>query len=231
MIFDRLIKRSKTVNSINPLLFRHISSLKNITLYDIGAHKGLFSKNVSNQFHIERGILVEPIKENYEIIQKYFNSENFIVYNNVVTDSDNKMFHFNINKFDETSSILKIKNGIKELISVDTELSKEIEIESVTLDSITKKNNIEKIDLIKIDVQGVEDKVLKGALYTLQRTKYVWVETSFKSLYDDSALFSDIYNIMNSNDFIMVEISPGYRDAAKGELLQADVLFKSSFLK
>jgi FkbM family methyltransferase len=231
MIFDRLIKRSKTVNSINPLLFRHISSLKNITLYDIGAHKGLFSKNVSNQFHIERGILVEPIKENYEIIQKYFNSENFIVYNNVVTDSDNKMFHFNINKFDETSSILKIKNGIKELISVDTELSKEIEIESVTLDSITKKNNIEKIDLIKIDVQGVEDKVLKGALYTLQRTKYVWVETSFKSLYDESALFSDIYNIMNSNDFIMVEISPGYRDVVKGELLQADVLFKSRFLK
>jgi hypothetical protein len=53
----------------------------------------------------------------------------------------------------------------------------------------------------------------------------IWIETSFQSLYENSALFSDIYSILKKRDFAMIELSPGFRNS-KQEIIQADILFK-----
>ena len=68
--------------------------------------------------------------------------------------------------------------------------------------------------------------VLAGAEQALKHTSFAWIEVSFKQLYDNSILFSDIYNMMAQAGFILIEISPGHR-SLKGELLQADALFKN----
>ena len=46
---------------------------------------------------------------------------------------------------------------------VVTNNSNSIEIEAITLDEITKSNELKKIDLIKIDAEGSEYEVLKGS--------------------------------------------------------------------
>lgn len=51
-----------------------------------------------------------------------------------------------------------------------TELTKE-RIRLTTLDSVVKERGIERVDFIKLDVDGFEGKVLKGASETLQRFK------------------------------------------------------------
>jgi FkbM family methyltransferase len=45
------------------------------------------------------------------------------------------------------------------------------EVESITLDSFVFKNNIEHIDFIKLDVEGAELDVLKGARETIKKFK------------------------------------------------------------
>jgi methyltransferase, FkbM family len=45
------------------------------------------------------------------------------------------------------------------------------EVESITLDSFVFKNNIEHIDFIKLDVEGAELDVLKGAIETIKKFK------------------------------------------------------------
>jgi len=52
-----------------------------------------------------------------------------------------------------------------------------IKVKAVTLDSVT--DNLDKIDLLKIDVEGAELKVLKGARKTLVKTKFLLLEISF----------------------------------------------------
>ena len=136
----------------------------------------------------------------------------------------NQKIEFNINNYDETSSILNIRQDIDELSNIDSSLNKKILILSKTLDDIFSEYNIEEISLLKIDVQGCEDLVLKGAGVALKKTKFIWVETSFKPLYENSALFHDIYSLLTSMNFNLLEISPGYRSKTK-ELLQADLLF------
>ncbi|RLI40468.1 hypothetical protein DRO59_09235 [Candidatus Bathyarchaeota archaeon] len=57
--------------------------------------------------------------------------------------------------------------------------SKSFTVEAVPLDDICKK--IPAIKLLKIDVEGSEDQVLKGAKETLKKTKHIVLEVSGNS--------------------------------------------------
>ncbi len=80
------------------------------------------------------------------------------------------------------------------------------------------------IDLIKIDVQGLEHLVIEGGAETLSRTKAVFTEVSFRPLYEGSSVFHEIHDLMTARGFVMAALEPGYR-MGSGELLQADALF------
>jgi FkbM family methyltransferase len=224
MFFKKKRTNNIPVQSINPLLSSYLDNFDKLIILDIGAHLGNFTKSIQQSYNVELSILVEPIFENYNSIL-CSSIKNSLVLNNVVSDENDLNIRFFINDFDETSSILPIKN-IDELENVEKNLKKEIQIKSITVDRISEIHELNRVDLLKIDVQGVEDKVLKGALETLKFTNLIWVETSFKELYEESALFNDVYKIMIENDFLLMEISPGYRDENSGEILQADLLFK-----
>jgi len=110
-------------------------------------------------------------------------------------------------------------------------LGKEIDISGtkrsvqvVTLDSMNVLAG-EPLGLMKLDIQGAELHALTGAINTLQRTEYIWIEVSFKPLYKGSPVFDDIVSFLESQQFIMINILPGFK-SVEGELLQADVLFK-----
>ena len=47
--------------------------------------------------------------------------------------------------------------------------------------------------LIKVDVQGFEDKVIAGGVETFKKAKVVLIENSFVELYESQPLFDDIY--------------------------------------
>lgn len=66
--------------------------------------------------------------------------------------------------------------------------------------------------------------MIQGGEETLKMTSMIWIETSFKPLYENSSVFSQIYDLLNEKGFILMEISPGFR-SPNGELLQVDLLF------
>jgi len=78
--------------------------------------------------------------------------------------------------------------------------------------------------LLKIDVQGSELEVLKGASRVLRECKQVLVECSFAEFYVGQALFHDVYTYLINRDFRMVAAYCSARDRF-GAWLQADILF------
>ena len=70
------------------------------------------------------------------------------------------------------------------------------EIETVTLDYFIKKKNIGEVDFIKIDVQGAELDVFKGATNTLENVLKIVTEVEFIPHYIDQPLFGDICNYL-----------------------------------
>ena len=74
-------------------------------------------------------------------------------------------------------------------------------VEVRRLDEIAAKLSLEPEILIKIDVQGYEDKVLAGADRVLSRSKAAIIEVSFRELYEGQPLFDSIHATLKQKGF------------------------------
>ena len=78
---------------------------------------------------------------------------------------------------------------------------------------------------LKIDTQGYELEVLKGASGILDRFVGVQLEMSLTPLYEGSASLAELLHIMTGHGFEPHAILPGFTDMSSGRMLQADGLF------
>jgi hypothetical protein len=77
--------------------------------------------------------------------------------------------------------------------------------------------------LLKIDVQGFELSVLKGAVEALNHCAYVYVECSETELYVGQALYQDVVGFLGQRGF---QVQSSYNETViAGKLIQADYLF------
>lgn len=93
---------------------------------------------------------------------------------------------------------------------------------SNTLDNILP--NIEKVDLLKLDTQGSELKILSGAKRIVEKTKYILIECSVYEYNKGGCLIGDVFDFMNKNNFKLEDIIDiNYLDEIT--LNQIDLLF------
>jgi FkbM family methyltransferase len=78
---------------------------------------------------------------------------------------------------------------------------------------------------IKLDTQGYELEVLKGATALLPQTVGLQVELSLAPLYEGAPTFVEMIEFLQSNGFELYGMFPVFRDAHTGRLLQVDGYF------
>jgi hypothetical protein len=81
--------------------------------------------------------------------------------------------------------------------------------------------------LVKLDVQGFEDRVLSGGERTIKKAKAIITETSFVPLYEGQPLFDDIRRQLSEWGFLYAGSVGQLRSQTTGEVLQEDSLFLS----
>ena len=226
LIKERVLKQLHIPYSRHGLplpLLRFLSKGTPITLIDVGAHRGDFTEMVSKHADIGKAVLVEPITELAQHLQEKFKRHGYSIFNCVLSDKAG-LVEFEINEAAATSSMLKIYRDIPELANVRLGNPKAIQSQARTLDEVACEAGVETVDLLKIDVQGAEHLVLRGGIETLKMTSLIWIEVSFKPLYEQASTFFEIYEMLGSSGFILNELEPVFR-APDGELLQSDALF------
>lgn len=80
--------------------------------------------------------------------------------------------------------------------------------------------------LLKLDVQGYELAVLRGAARTLRATDLVECELSLAPLYDGQALAEEVMAELRRAGFTPVWLERGFTDRSTGSVIQFDVLFE-----
>jgi FkbM family methyltransferase len=79
--------------------------------------------------------------------------------------------------------------------------------------------------LLKIDVQGYEQKVMAGAQETLRNAAALHMETSLVELYEGEAVIASLLDTAARLGFEIWSISPVFSDVRSGRLLQVDCFF------
>ena len=153
---------------------KNIFEVKNdAVVFDIGAFKGdtayFFSKKCSNKARI---YAFEPDENNYKILLKIKDKYKL---NNVIA-----------------SNIL-FSNSETEINFLSMDLNRPaVKMKSTTIDKFVEENNIEKIDYIKMDVEGAEKNILEGSIKTIKKFK----PSLAIAIYHGGKLFmEDFYNI------------------------------------
>jgi FkbM family methyltransferase len=78
---------------------------------------------------------------------------------------------------------------------------------------------------LKIDTQGFEGAVLRGAPALLRRARAVQLELSLVPLYEGQELWQHFLAQMQAEGFVPWTLLPGFVDAASGRTLQFDGVF------
>lgn len=204
-------------------LAKYLRPKSPITLVDVGAHHGHFTRSIDKLCGVKMALLIEAQPIHAKTLSSNLPAERFKVVNCAASDRPGQI-DLQINNFDATTSILRTKREIKELEKIDVRLREVVKCPTAKLDDLVDEAIFPTLNLLKIDVQGAENLVLNGAQQTLARTNMVWVEVSFVRLYEQSALFHETHHHMRSKGFQLAELQDGFRGPT-GELLQADALF------
>ena len=108
-------------------------------------------------------------------------------------------------------------------------------IDIITIDSLIEEKKIKILDLIKLDVQGFELEVLKGATKTFGYTDIYIIETSLFHFSDLPGMpdFAEVVNFMLDKDYVVYDFAGFLRRPLDGALGQTDICFvkRNSFLR
>jgi FkbM family methyltransferase len=94
-----------------------------------------------------------------------------------------------------------------------------------TLDEIVLEKNLTDVHFIKLDVQGYELEILKGAPEALRTVLAVLMEVSFLQYNAGAPLFAEVIRFMDERGFVVYDIGSLVRWQGDNSLLQADLLF------
>jgi FkbM family methyltransferase len=176
------------------LLFQ-IEGIK--TVVHVGANEG---QEVPD--YLARGIkrihLIEPIPEIYDrLVEKFRGQSEVCISPYLCLDIFGDTEFFTTTNNGLSSSIYSKHDPYMHAIEFNKE---SIFVKTVPLDSLT--DVYEKIDLLVIDAQGSEDRVLMGAKETLKKTLLVFTEVSKKPLYEGACTMDAVEQILSENNFI-----------------------------
>ena len=198
-----------TWNTLINLKEKH--SFKPKVIFDIGAYKGNWTKMCLKIFPSSNYYLFEPQDKMLPILNRT-SKDNITIENSLLGKEDGKKVDFY--QFKTSSSVLKFGNNIPSTKKVTR-----------SLDNYIKINKIKSIDILKIDVQGYELQVLKGAISSLKSIEIIIVEVSFLEIYQNCPLANKLIQFLDNFNFQIFDIVDFKYRPLDGNLFQVDMFF------
>lgn len=202
---------------------------KNVkTILDIGANDGQFALFARKMFSDSVIFSFEPLLTCFTKVLEISNNDKNMVALNFALGENNEtveMFH---DKFSPSSSLLKMTNEHIQNFPYTGNQIKEL-VKLRKLDTLDEVKDVEREVLMKIDVQGYELNVLKGATnFINQYLPLIVLEISFADLYENEPAFEEIYDFMRALDYRFTGTLDQLYSPDDGAILQADVIFEKN---
>jgi FkbM family methyltransferase len=174
-------------------------------VFDIGANKGQTIDFVQEALPGAKITAFEPNPELAATLKRKYSDAGVIESCAVGAEDGHALLHAMDN--DELSSLLNLSRGKGNPFS-ETRHARDIAVRVTTVDNYLLKRGIPRIGLLKIDTQGFDLDVLRGALTCLNRKiiDAVLVEVNFIEMYTNQCTFGEIERYLAGTGYGFVNL-------------------------
>jgi FkbM family methyltransferase len=171
-------------------------------IVDGGAYKGGMTDLFLRQYSSPTVYLFEPVPSlARDLRTKYSGMKNIFIHEKAL-GAKTETVRFNILRNKVASSVLRPSKILQGYHGDKMDTLETLDVEQVRLDEILD----EKIDILKLDLQGYELEALRGCEGLLGRTKSITTEIEFVPLYEEQVVFGELDTFLRRSGFQLLNL-------------------------
>jgi FkbM family methyltransferase len=192
------------------------------TVLDVGANQGQYGVELREFGYSGRIISFEPLSEAYEVLSATAQADpNWVCHRMALGDAPATSLMGVASNLASSSLLPMLEAHHDAAPGVSITGSEEVEVR--TLDSLDL--DLSGRTLLKLDVQGYEDRVLRGAESLLSDVALIECEVSLEPLYESQLTFLPMLELLRDSGFELLRLEPGIRDnGGRGAIVQYDAI-------
>lgn len=236
-VLDRLVKRCfrgiglevqrlKGANTEEAAMRHMLTTLQAATVLDIGANQGQFAQTARSLGYKGRIVSFEAVPAIHAILTaRARGDQDWVVAPCAALGAAEGEVEINVSANTWSSSVLPMGevhlSAAPESKYVATQRVRMARLDGLSQGLVPEEGRM----ILKIDTQGYEREVLAGATGLLDRIVGMQVELSLVTLYQGAPRLSEMVSFLESLDFELFNLAPGFKDRRNGRLLQAEGFF------
>lgn len=213
LLCDRGLRRSYR-------LFKFFPPVHCRYLLDVGADRGTFTDRALRCFEVQRAWLVEANPDAASALQSKYGHDPRckVIARAIAATAGDVRLHIAAH-----ASSSAVQFGAAPLPSGQTE--RIVTVPAINLDDLFLQEQIDRIDLMKVDIQGAERMLIEGGHRALKRVRLIYIEVLFQTESPTAALFGQLHALLTAAGFRLLLLHRFRRDS-QGFLQQGDALYQ-----
>jgi FkbM family methyltransferase len=196
-------------------------------IFDVGANTGQTTERYLELFPDATIYCFEPFPASYELLRRRFSEQPRVrCYRLAVSEvTGTRPFHTFTNSV--TNSLLPASEHVYDFVAAgEMAVTGIIEVDSITIDEFCRRERIDRVDILKFDIQGGEAEALRGArrLLSQHAMTLIYTEVLFVPVYEGQANFYDVASFLDTYRYRILDFY-NFAYGEKGQVKWGDAIF------
>lgn len=234
-IYNLLVKgiginnyESESLSGEKNLLEIILSKFVNPVIFDVGANIGNYSNSIKSLSPNSILYSFEPHPKTFKVLKDGSQKYGYMTYNLALGKDISKLMLYDYEQHIEGTEHASLFKETFENFYKEKVVSYEVDV--TTLDNFVKENEINKINLLKIDTEGNDYNVLLGAKESLANDTIDLIHFEFNAMNVYSRVFfRDFFDLLNNYDLYRL-VPKGFIHLKKYEPIHCEIFAYQNIL-
>jgi FkbM family methyltransferase len=198
-----------------------------LVIFDVGAYIGEVTATYKKIFPNATIYCFEPFPDSFQKLRQLSADYSIKTYQIAISDYRGKTaLHLNVDP--SCNSFFPRPTTDVKYYSTKAENIGETAVDTTTIDNFCCAENIPRIDILKLDVEGAEIKALKGASDKLSKhaISVIYTEVMFVKHYEGGCLFHELAALLDQYGYSLFDVY-NLKRAKTGQLRWGNAIFLS----